>query len=291
MVVQYFTDKVTDMMFRAEGVAYNSKNPQVRYQRKKLQPDFLKSISFKIRKNEAIKIPVVSAFNLSTFFEKKKEESNYFQVIKLNDPHFQSRRVTFKFETDYLNTLENHFSSVIIKTRKMYPDSSFIEDEIYFDVAKNLPQVIEFPRGNIKRQDWKKLKYQLFWNVKEKDEPIVFPTTGWKETDLSVVTIRPPLERKALIVDIDNSYFDDLNITTCEVLIQATLFEEEQIVESFRVRKNTNVEQLKKTIYFDKGTPLNYKIKWHSTNQLNNEDFTAIDYNVISISKPQTIKE
>lgn len=245
--------------------------------------DEIRNFHFFLNLNQStvIKVPVYSAGNIRGFYNEFKNDKRYFRVVDMNDPDFQVRDIHFQVDGNFLNSFGDIIDQVSVMVQKEYPggDNNSYSGSLIFTKSKmdsgDLVQSLTYQRLGDRTENWLKYKYKIVWKFIGVDSVITMPEKDWYETDLSSISLQPPLTKTEIEIGIDKQLLEQEKIQSLRVRFASILFKKPYKGKMLVIRPGDTNESFHTTVYRDKDQPIVYQVNWY-TNQSTTQDDLAI---------------
>jgi len=288
---RYKRGAISSFVF-GEGMQPYIPDNQLLLKEKKLIRNFV--FNMQIDQSTAIKVPVYSAGNIGGFYEEYSSNDNYFKIVDMDDIAFQSRDVHFQVNSTHLDCFNNGFDNATILFEKSYADTSHYSHNksIHFNASRidsgELIQKCNYNRLGEESDEWLNYKYKVSWNLDDMDTTLV---SDWISSDRSSISIQPPLVRKTIIVDLDRSLMDELNIQSARLRFGIKLAGKAKMTKMKVLRKADALSTDEIIIYHDPDEPIVYQINWYTRGKEIKQDVTVLEDDYLFLIPPSTEKE
>ena len=220
---------------------------------------------FNLNQSTAIKVPVYSAGNIGGFYETHADNVNYFKVVDMDDPVFQSRDLHFQVNSAHADCFKHGFDNVSIMVKKEYADTlnhPFIETLRFNDSQYDSGDFIrKCAYKGLGEKEWLNYKYKVAWHLEEIDTTL---STAWISTNTSSVSIEPPLERTEITIDLDRANLAEYNIQSARIRFGVKLIGQTKMTKMKVLRKSDAESTDEIVLYHDKDEPVVYQVSWYS---------------------------
>lgn len=222
-----------------------------------------------------IKVPVYASGNLGGIYHVMQDDPEslgmYFKVVNLDDADFQKREVSFLIDGEFAESFNDIFNFVTVTFRKKYPEErNDVTSDILF-TRKNIestsgavPLSVSYPRLGISTSDeWLKYEYRVSWNLKGTDYSIIDPSKDneWKEASATGVNLIPPLKRRKVTLEVDQSAFSDTSsVSTVIVKFLVVLGGKPLVQRTMKLRPKDPSNMQDVTLFHDPGETVAYQV-------------------------------
>lgn len=222
-----------------------------------------------------IKVPVYASGNLGGIYHVMQDDPEslgmYFKVVNLDDADFQKREVSFLIDGEFAESFNDIFNFVTVTFRKKYPEErNDVTSDIRF-TRKNIestsgavPLSVSYPRLGISTSDeWLKYEYRVSWNLKGTDYSIIDPSKDneWKEASATGVNLIPPLKRRKVTLEVDQSAFSDTSSASTVIVKFLVVLGGKPLVQrtmKLRPKDPSNMQDV--TLFHDPGETVAYQV-------------------------------
>lgn len=322
-ILNIITDKVTNMLFNTkEGwgkmpettAAIEPNEIKERYKRGAFTRFFLgdgtqmyvpdnqfllkekkevRSFKFFLELNQStsIKVPVYSAGNIGGFYEEFNEDLNYFKVVDLDDPAFQSRDLHFQISGKFLNCFDEVIENASVLVQKEYQNQEHdsYSGSVFFSKSNveegNIIQKLNYKRLGESSAGWLNYKYKVAWKLSPVDTIV---ETEWTESDVSSISISPPFEKRELTIDLDRSDLKEKDIASVRILFASVVSGKPYTAKMLVLRKDDESSSDQLTIYHDKDQHIVYQVAWYTKSGKIEDDLKILDDDYLYLIPPIT---
>ena len=248
-----------------------------------------------LRRQGTIRVPVETSGNLGGLYGALKEDSRYFRIVPLEDPAFERREVFFQVDGDYLEAFEDTVNLVTVSLRKTYRDRPAFEGTLTFSrrevAGGGALQSLDFPRlgegANERASErtreraserarerarerasegaagWGQYEVQVRWSLRG-GRVISQPAApgAWQRSSAPAISLAPPLDRRAVEIELASSAFGGGEITSAVVEFATFLAGEPAFRHRAVLRPEDTDTTARRTLYFDRGRPVIYRLSW-----------------------------
>jgi len=216
----------------------------------------------------SIKVPVYSAGNLNGFFDEYQEDNQYFQVVNLEDPVFQNRELHFQVDGNYVDAYKDLINFATVSIRKNYADNHPFTGDLLFkkeDMAEGkYIQSIKYPRLGQKGTQWAEYEYKVAWSLIGMDTILYTPSPNWTQSDIPMIPIKPPFNKRLVEIDADRSLFESSGIRSARIRFAAILVGKPLNQKTVVLRHDDSADTKEVAIYHDFDQAVVYQVTWYS---------------------------
>ncbi len=250
-----------------------------------------------LSKATTIKVPFFASGNLSGLYNTLGEDDHqYFRIVNLDDPDFQSRDVHFQVDGTFAESFKDILNFVSVSFRKTYEDEA--HDNVTKDLIINKEDLeagtdfksVAYPRlGETDVEMWSKYEYKINWSLKGGNASISVPENEeeWLPSDQPIIALTPPFEKKIIEVDAERSFFKDSDFISASIRFFVILNGEALPQQSLTLRASDAENTNKITLYHDKEEPIAYQITWYSREGKTPEDPKVLKDTYLFVVPPE----
>jgi hypothetical protein len=258
-------DGILDQLFGYNGVFSSGKifgfGANAVYKKKEIRSSGTSVLSFNSRHSTERHHYIT--FNIGDFYKRYGQNEDYIRTISLADAAYQIRQVAVAVDGDLLPEFDKLINNVTVKLRKQHEDGSITMDEVNIvkgSLEKPLP-VLKYDHVNDKDQAaWLNYEYNAQFSLRGGRAW----ETGWKKTDLPMVNVLVPYERRVIRLDADKDLLIAKSVRAVTVKVEYSSMGELRTSE-ITVKPEDDLGQTKFEIILPPGE---YKFKYTMTWQL-----------------------
>ncbi len=185
---------------------------------------------------------IVMSSNISGVYQKYGEDKRFFTVVSLDDPAFQERTVEVILDGQDADDFKNYVNSVSVIFRKQRMGGPVMTGEVKFFeqqfAEKGNRLSYKYSRVNEASTEWLNYEYRTKWNLYGGVEW----ESDWVKTSDSVLTLTPPVRRRAIEISVDEDNILQNKIKAVAIQVKHNIFGRDILKEV--------------VIDYDKGDPL-----------------------------------
>jgi len=245
-----------------------------------------------LSKKSTIKVPVDTAGNLGGLYRSMGADPRYFRVVNLADPDFEFRPVYFQVDGDYLDSFQDAINFVSVNFRKPYPGKPAFTKTVMYNRADveggKTTQSVSFPRLGMTDPDWTNYEYQIRWALRG-GPTVSVPTNEdqWLKGSDAAISLSPPFEKRVIEIEADRSLFQERGVATGLVEFATILAGKPRVMKKATLRATDTTPTAKLALYHDKGTPIAYRVTWHSKNGSKDGKLEVLDTDYLYLTPPE----
>lgn len=185
---------------------------------------------------------IVMSGNISGVYKNFGEDKRFFSVVSLDDPAFQERTVEVILDGQDADDFKNYVNSVSVIFRKQRMGGPVMTGEVKFFeqqfAEKGNRLSYKYSRVNEASTEWLNYEYRTKWNLYGGVEW----ESDWVKTSDSVLTLTPPVRRRAIEISVDEDNILQNKVKAVAIQVKHNIFGRDILKEV--------------VIDYDKGDPL-----------------------------------
>lgn len=248
--------------------------------------------SLNLSQATAIKVPVYSAGNLGGFYDVFSGNNQYFRVVDMNDPAFQIRDVHFQIDGSYTEAFGEVVDHASVRVRKRYSNEehnaysgTLTFNKSGLDQGK-LIQSLSYKRLD-DAESWLEYEYAVAWKLLGIDSTYMVPDSGWREANLSSISLQPPFERREIEIELNPELMDLRGYQSARIRFASILGGKPYKGKTLILRKSDTGESIKSNIYHDRGESVVYQVSWYGNNNKSEESLKVLDDDYLYLIPPE----
>ncbi|MEN8145531.1 MAG: hypothetical protein ABFS14_11335 [Gemmatimonadota bacterium] len=243
-----------------------------------------------LSRSTTIKVPVDASGNLGGLYDALEADPRYFRIVDLNDPAFQFRDVHFQIDGDFVDAFSNLVNFASVTVRKRYEQNPTVTRDIVFSLD-NLEQGqtiqdVSFPRLGEADENWHDYEYRTEWSLRGGPTLTQPAGGGWIKGSSAAVSLKPPLEKRTVLIDIDRDAFERRGVNSAVVRFATTLVGKAGKHGEARLRVDDPDPSASVVIYHDPGAAVAYQVDWYVEGGSVTDDLVLLKSNFIRLESP-----
>ncbi len=246
-----------------------------------------------LSQSTTIKVPVYSAGNINGFYGQYKEEEQYFKVVYLDDPIYQSRELQFVVDGAFLESYNDIINFAAVNVRKRYTgdDPVFTSDLRFYkrDITEGrFIQSLEYPRRGQKEAEWMEYEYKVAWSITGKDTMLSQPPEAeqWIKADMNTISLSPPFHKTSVEIESDREAFLESGVKSATIRFASILFGKAQRQRMVLLRVSDDASPKRVAVYHDPGEAIAYKVTWYSNKGAYEEQLKLLENQYLFLVPP-----
>ncbi len=205
-------------------------------------------------------------FNLSDFYKKYGEDTNYIRTVSIEDPEFQQRDITVGVDGTLLPEFNKMINSVTITLKKDHQDGTTTLRNV--NITKNFIDkgtIITMSYGSFGDRDrlaWLNYEYNAHFNF------LGGRTweTGWRKQQAGVINLLTPYERKVIRLEANPDSLKAKNVRATTVQVEYLFLDGVKKFET-TVKPDDDLSKMQFEIILPEGKTLyKYTLRWRLNN-------------------------
>jgi hypothetical protein len=220
-----------------------------------------------LSRSTTIKVPVDASGNLGGLYQSLGADPRYFRVVSLDDPAFQFRDVHFQIDGDFVDSFSDLVNFASVTVRKSYAHNPEMKRDLLFSLDElkegRTIQAISFPRLGESDEHWHDYEYRTEWSLRGGPTLVQPKDGGWMRGTSAAVSLRPPLEKQVLQLDVDRASFEAHGVRSAVIRFATVVGGETRKQREAHVRADDLDTTSTVVIYHDPGQAVAYQVDWY----------------------------
>jgi len=255
------------------------------------------SFFLNLSKSTVIRIPFDTTGNIGGFYDALTPEvrAALFRVVDLEaDADLQQLDVRFHVDGQIAEGFEQTFNNVAVNVRQAGRNGRPSRSDSLYIQAADLAggdgmRTFRLSRLGDATDAWREFEYQVAWSLRGQSGLLRQPADPdrWLRSSDGIVTLLPPLERKAITILTDTREFENRGVVAAVVQIMSELGGEVRFVGETRILSSDSDPLRERVVYHDPGEPVAFRIVWHTRDgKRAKDDPMLLEDNLINVAAP-----
>ena len=242
--------------------------------------------SMTLTDKKVVRVPYYTA----SILELDQNSKAQLSTIHFSEEDWGNRKVVVIVDGTYVPLFNDLVNFATIYFRKRGGEGHEISKEVFFSVedeSSNFVKEIAYPTFEFPEGQKKNYEYRVVWHLHNVEEAIEVPSEDghWISGSDDVVILKPPLDRKDILIDLNKE-----NDTLVKIQVASYLGGQPSMVGHFRFGpgQENGVQEL--SLFTDQGAKMMYKITWEDKQGKETHQRAQLTTSYLLLTDPKNIK-